>query len=86
MSCYGYDRIVDDIAVLACMRMGLSKKVGVFLKKLLVNFKHHVVIGGEPSIAYFANEVERRIHGNGQGTGWLPTICSAVCNVIIILY
>ena len=38
MSCY--DRIVDDIAVLACMRMGLGKDAGRFLKRVLTHFKH----------------------------------------------
>ena len=83
MSCY--DRIVDDIAVLACMRMGLGKKAGKFLKRVLNHFKHQIVIGGSPSEEYFKNEVSRRIHGTGQGTGWSPTIWSAVCDIIITL-
>ena len=72
MSCY--DRIVDDVAVLACMRMGLRKKVGGFLKKVLNHFRHHIVIGGEPSTEFFKNEVNNRLHGTGQGTGWSPII------------
>ena len=83
MSCY--DRIVDDIAVLACMRMGLGRRAGRFLKKVLTHFRHQIVIGGSPSEEYFKNEVHRRIHGTGQGTGWSPTIWSAVCDIIITL-
>ena len=33
-----YDRIVDNIAVIACMRMGLALKAGKFLKKQLTLF------------------------------------------------
>ena len=80
-----YDRIVDDIAVLSCMRMGLSKEAGVFLKKVLTHFRHHIVLGGEPSTEFFENEITRRLHGTGQGTGWSPMISSAVCDVIITL-
>ena len=83
MSCYY--RIVDDIAVLECVRIGLSKEAGRFLKNVLVHFKHHIVLGGEPSKEFFCNEAKKRIHGTGQGTSWSPIIWSTVCDIIISL-
>ena len=56
MNCY--NRIVDNIAVLACMRMGLRSEVGKFLKGLLIHFRHHIVLGREPSKGFFTNEIE----------------------------
>ena len=69
-----YDRIVDNIAVIACMRMGLSLKAGKFLKKQLILFGHHILLGGKPSGRSFCDSLREGIHGTGQGTGWSPII------------
>ena len=44
-----YDRVIDNVAVVACMRMGLSERAGKFLKKQLTSFKHHILLKGKPS-------------------------------------
>ena len=78
-----YDRIVDNVAAIATMRMGLSSRAARFMKETLVSFKHSILIGGQPSERSFSNSLLQRIHGTGQGTGWSPVIWSVVCDVII---
>ena len=80
MNCY--DRILDNVAVIASMRMGLSVKGGRFLKKQLCEFKHKILMNGRPSREQFCNQMKRRIHGTGQGTGWSPIIWTVVNDII----
>ena len=65
MNCY--DRIIDNIAVIASLRMGLSSKGGEFLKRQLTAFQHKILLNGKPSKEYFCNSLRRRIHGTGRG-------------------
>ena len=81
LSCY--DRIIDNLAVIATMRLGLSNHAATFLKKQLHRFKHHILLGGQPSVKFFCNSLKQRLHGTGQGTGWSPIIWLAICDVII---
>ena len=78
-----YDRIIHNIAVVASMRMGLSKRGGRFLKEQLQKFQYHIVLGGRPSRESFRDSLLSRVHGTGQGTGWSPIIWSVVSDVII---
>ena len=83
LSCY--DRIIDDIAGLASMRMGMSLEAAQFMKRALISFKHSILLRGEPSVETFCNSLRDRIHGTGQGTVWSPILWSVVNDVIISL-
>ena len=53
MNCY--KRIIDNISVIVCMRMGLSERAGRFLKEQLTGFKHKILIGNQTSEKDFCN-------------------------------
>ena len=78
-----YNRIIDNIVVIASMRMGLSVKGGEFLRDQLRSFKYYIVLGRKPSREDFCNHLLKMIHGTGQGTSWSPIIWSMVCDMII---
>ena len=46
LSCY--DRIIDNLAVIAAMRIGLSESTGKFLKRQLHEFKHCILLANVP--------------------------------------
>ena len=55
MSCY--DRIIDDVAGMASMRLGLSLDAAQYMKPVLTGFKHKILVGGEPSEQEFFNSM-----------------------------
>ena len=83
LSCY--DRIIDDVAGIAAMRLGLSRQAARYMKKVLTNMKHKILVGGRPSELEFTSSLQKRLHGTGQGTGWSPVLWSVVNDVIITL-
>ena len=56
-----YDQIVEAIAVLALMRMDLSEEARKVLKKVLIHFRLHIVLGREPSKDNLTNMIQRRL-------------------------
>ena len=63
----------------------MSLEAAQFMKRALTSFKHRILLRGEPSVESFCNSLRDRIHGTGQGTGWLTILWSVVKNVIISL-
>ena len=62
LSCY--DRVIDGIAVLASVRMGLTIRVARYMKWVLTGFKHRILLGGRSSKAFFSLS-SKNIHGMG---------------------
>ena len=83
LSCY--DRIIDDVAGISAMRLGLSRQSARYMKAVLTSMKHKILIGGKPSEYEFTSSLRERLHGTGQGTGWSPVLWSVVNDVIITL-
>ena len=47
LSCY--DRIIDDVAGISAMRLGLSRQAAKYMKEVLTTMKHKILVGGKPS-------------------------------------
>lgn len=78
-----YDRIIPVMTETLTQRIVLEMRASKYQTRVLEKFKHHIRTYKGPSKKYFKYEEEYPIYGTGQGTGWSPTIWTALNDVII---
>ena len=76
-----YDRILPAIAVIACQRLGLAKKIGDLFFNSLDRLKHKVRTSYGLSTEY-GPSVDFPLFGSGQGSGGSPTFWAVIADVL----
>ena len=78
-----YEKILTDIAIIACKRMGLENRAAHYISNVFHHFNHHIRIAKGPSGRFFQYHKYYLIYGTGQGTGWSPFIWTVINGIII---
>ena len=78
-----YDRVIPEVALLACRRIGLPPECCTLLYKALGHMRYHISKAHGIDQAPIVGSDNSRIFGTGQGSGASPAIWLAMSEVLI---
>ena len=74
-----YDRMIPDLVVAACQRIGVNKNAGDMLRDSLKSMVHSVRMAHGESENNFTNTEEHPIFGTGQQNNLINVTYSPIC-------